>query len=373
MKSRRRQSDAIAIEQIRSLFEGFVPSAIMSIGFVVCGMLMVRATGGDTTLLALLAVGTVLSVLRLTIAWTGASEVRRRGLSIAQARRIEWRFGASYVGFAVVFGMFGARAMLLPDQGVHMLMVCLIIGYCAGVAVTMGLRPTIAMPSMIVGLLPGAVTALSHADTLHWAMSAMMIAFLAGGLQSLVVRYRRSVRNTARRLAFASLARKDGLTALPNRLALREWFERRAASAEADGLIAVHCLDLNGFKPVNDSYGHPIGDALLAAVARRLARTIRARDIVARLGGDEFVVVQCLTHGPDEADALARRIAEAVARPYRIGEHEITVSTSIGYVVAQDGAEGLETLLSRGDEALYSSKRNGRGITSYAPPERLAS
>lgn len=262
--------------------------------------------------------------------------------------------------------------MLLTNPGIHMLMVCLIIGYCAGVAVTVGLRPTIAVPSMIVALVPAAVMAPTQADPLYWATGAMMVAFLVGGVQSLMTRYRRAVRNTARRIAFASLARRDGLTALPNRLALREWFDHRAVAAETAELIAVHCLDLNGFKPVNDNYGHPIGDALLAAIGQRLARTIRAQDIVARLGGDEFVVVQCLTHGSDEADALARRIAEAIARPYRIGEREIAVSTSIGYVVARDGEDDLEVLLGHADEALYQSKRNGRGITRYVEPKRLA-
>lgn len=370
----RRSSDAIEIEQIRSLFEGFVPSAIMSVGFVVCGSLMVRETG-DTVLLVLLALGTLASVARLAIAWTSGREARRPLLSAAHAGRLEWRFGAAYLAFAFLFGLFGARAMLLPSSEVHMLMICLIIGYCAGVAVTVGLRPAIAAPAMLMALLPAAVVAFAHADPLYWATGAMMAGFLSGGIQSLRIRYRRAVRNTARRLAFASLARKDGLTELPNRLALREWFDERLATAGGHGLIAVHCLDLNGFKPINDTYGHPVGDALLAAVGRRLARTIRGRDIVARLGGDEFVVVQCMTHGPAEADALAARIAEAIAKPYRIGERELKVTTSIGYVVGQESVDDLDGLIAQADQALYSSKRNGRGITrhgSEALTERLA-
>jgi len=374
MKSRR-QSDAIAIELIRHSLEGFVPSVIMSAGFVVCGVLMLRVSG-DAILLGLFVLGALVTVARLAIAWLGGRESRRPDLTIGQARRLEWRFGASYLAFAFVFGLFTARVMQLPQPGMHMLTVCLIIGYSAGVAVTVGLRPTIAIPSMLTALLPAAVTGLSHSDELYWATSAMMVAFLVGGVQSLVTRYRRAVRNTARRLVFASLARKDGLTALPNRLALREWFHERIALAEGGGLIAVHCLDLNGFKPVNDTYGHPIGDALLAAVGQRLARLIRSNDIVARLGGDEFVVVQCVTHGPEEAEALARRIAEAVARPYRIGERELVVSTSIGYVLGREGVQDLDGLLGWADEALYQSKRNGRGITRYRPggivPERLA-
>jgi diguanylate cyclase (GGDEF)-like protein len=141
-------------------------------------------------------------------------------------------------------------------------------------------------------------------------------------------------------------------------------------------MVAVYFLDLNGFKPVNDRYGHPVGDALLIAVSQRIARTIRATDTAARLGGDEFAVLQCDIASDGEAALLAKRLVAAIARPYRIDEHTIDVSTCIGYIVAEHGAEDLECLLSLADEALYASKRAGSSVTRWNPdlvdPEQAA-
>jgi len=165
------------------------------------------------------------------------------------------------------------------------------------------------------------------------------------------------------------LARVDALTALPNRIALREWFEERMAAGTS--LLAVHYIDLNDFKPVNDSYGHPVGDALLALVGKRIAHTIRETDIAARLGGDEFAVIQHGISDAAEAARLADRLAEAIARPYRIGDHLITISTGLGYVVADGQAEDLDHLLGLADKALYASKRTEGRVTQYEAVEAL--
>jgi GGDEF domain-containing protein len=108
---------------------------------------------------------------------------------------------------------------------------------------------------------------------LHIATALMTAAFLAGGIFSLRKRHARALDDIGRRLTFASLARSDGLTDLPNRLALRGWFDRNVRDAKLRP-IALHCLDLNCFKPVNDSFGHPVGDELLTAVARRISGTL---------------------------------------------------------------------------------------------------
>jgi len=132
-------------------------------------------------------------------------------------------------------------------------------------------------------------------------------------------------------------------------------------------MVAVHFLDLDGFKPVNDRFGHPTGDALLVAVSRRIVDAIRPTDMAARLGGDEFAVLQCDIASADEAALMAKRLVAAIARPYRIDEQIIEVSTSVGYIVAEHGAEDLECLLSLADEALYASKRTGKGVTRWDP------
>ena len=366
-----REPEAIQIELIRSLFEAFVPSIIMTIGFVVCGALAVEVTD-DSILLALLFAGTAISVPRLAVGWYGRQMSRQPNLTLRQARMIESWMAAAFLAFALVLGLFGARAIALPHERVHMLIVCLIMGYGAGIAVSIGLRPLIAVPCMVLAVLPPAIQGVMRADPLHVATAAMMLAFLGGGMQSLSTRYRRAVHNTARRLTLATLARKDNLTDLPNRLALREWFDENVALVRNAGSVAVHCLDLNGFKPVNDTHGHATGDALLMIVGQRLANMIRGNDIAARLGGDEFVVVQRIVYGPEEADALARRIAAAIAQPYQVGDLDLRITTSIGYVLGCGGSDDLDHLLTRADEALYSSKRLGRPITRYSPVSLVA-
>jgi len=149
------------------------------------------------------------------------------------------------------------------------------------------------------------------------------------------------------------------LTSLPNRLALREWFDEQAL-----GPVAVHCLDLDGFKPVNDTYGHPTGDALLSVVARRLSGTLRDGDLAARIGGDEFVIVQRNVSAPREAESLAQRLRASLSRPVQVGNHGIRISACIGYVVSEEG-EDLEALIALADEALYKAKRSGCGVVRH--------
>nr|WP_284732180.1 GGDEF domain-containing protein [Sphingobium nicotianae] len=202
-------------------------------------------------------------------------------------------------------------------------------------------------------------------------MTALVAALLAGGTQSLRARKERSIKDISLRLAFANLARKDALTAMPNRIALREWFEERIAAGVDKGLIAVHYIDLNGFKPVNDSYGHPVGDALLIMVGKRVANTIRETDMAARLGGDEFAVIQYGIEDADEARMLADRLSAAIARPFRIGTRTIRISTGLGFVVADGRDEDLEHLLGLADEALYASKRSDGEVRQYDAVESL--
>ncbi|ALJ13649.1 GGDEF domain-containing protein [Sphingopyxis macrogoltabida] len=369
-------ADAIEIELIRSLYDGFLPSLIMSVGFVLSGALIVRGTG-DPILEALLLPGLVASILRLIVMWRDGKAAARPRLTIAAARHLERRFAVTYYAFAAVLGLFGLRVFWMPSTGAgnHLLMLALLIGYAAGVAAGIGLRPRIAIPSMVMAVAPPVVAIVASAKPLYAATAVMTCAFLLGGIFSLRKRHARALVDIGRRLTFASLARHDGLTALPNRLALRESYdEAEYAAAGSTPLIALHCLDLNGFKPVNDRFGHPTGDALLAAVARRLAGAIRESDIAARLGGDEFAIVQRdLTH-PDEARLFAQRIVAAIGRPYRIGEHTLNISTCVGYVVADDATRDLEQLISLADEALYVAKRNGIGVKRYEPPagERAA-
>jgi diguanylate cyclase (GGDEF)-like protein/PAS domain S-box-containing protein len=164
----------------------------------------------------------------------------------------------------------------------------------------------------------------------------------------------------------ARLAHYDPLTELPNRVlfqqSLREALSRSARQGEP---VAVHCIDLDRFKVVNDTLGHPAGDALLKAAAERLRGCAREGDTVARLGGDEFAVVQCgVVHGAD-ASRLATRIVEAMAQPFDIHGQQVVAGASVGVAMSpQDGLEPDE-LLQKADMALYRAKNEGRGAFHF--------
>ncbi len=162
------------------------------------------------------------------------------------------------------------------------------------------------------------------------------------------------------------MARHDGLTNLPNRTLFREQLEQALRLAKRGDRLAVLCLDLDHFKDINDSLGHPIGDALLTEVGRRLSSCIREGDTVARLGGDEFAVVQLCGAGESNlAVSLASRIVEVVAAPYDIAGHQLLIGVSIGISLAPDDDKDPDELLKKADLALYRAKADGRGTYRF--------
>jgi len=166
------------------------------------------------------------------------------------------------------------------------------------------------------------------------------------------------------------LAHHDALTGLANRAQLIEQLESRlAALAVRGGCLAVHFIDLDHFKEVNDTLGHDGGDFLLKTIAERLRGVTRADDIVCRLGGDEFVVVQTGVNGKDQVIKFAERISSAVTAPIKFKEQEILATASVGAAVAPSDGTNPDRLLKSADLALYKSKTDGRNCTSFFEPE----
>jgi diguanylate cyclase (GGDEF)-like protein/PAS domain S-box-containing protein len=154
-------------------------------------------------------------------------------------------------------------------------------------------------------------------------------------------------------------ARHDSLTGLPNRFSLLTGLREAMASPAADGgRISVIMIDLDAFKNVNDSYGHPAGDELLQRAAERLRGCVLAGDLAARLGGDEFAVL--VAGRPEHALAVARRVVDALGRPISVAGQEMTVGASAG-VAHRDGHESAEDLLRDADIAMYVAKTTGKG------------
>ncbi|MCJ2048180.1 EAL domain-containing protein [Methylobacterium sp. J-070] len=174
-------------------------------------------------------------------------------------------------------------------------------------------------------------------------------------------------RRAEARIAF--LAHHDMLTGLPNRLALGQQIEAAVAQAGRDHGFAVFAIDLDDFRPVNETLGHGVGDELLAAVANRLTACVREIDCVARLGADEFIIVQRGIDRPEDAAVLARRIIEVVSAPYSLSSHEISVGLTIGITLAPSDGTSCEKLLKNAEVALDRGKSEARGAFRFFEPE----
>jgi diguanylate cyclase (GGDEF)-like protein len=170
----------------------------------------------------------------------------------------------------------------------------------------------------------------------------------------------------------AHMAHHDALTSLPNRTLFRDRLEQAVALAARGAVMAVHYLDIDGFKPVNDKLGHKAGDELLVAIAERLLGTIRKHDTVARLGGDEFAIVQTGIREATDAVSLANRVLGAIAAPFRIAGCEVSIGISVGIAVAPGDSLDADELLRKADAAMYASKAAGRSRYSFYDVPRAA-
>ena len=166
------------------------------------------------------------------------------------------------------------------------------------------------------------------------------------------------------------MALHDALTGLPNRVLLNERLEHALSLGKPDSIVATYILDLDQFKHVNDTLGHPTGDKLLKMVADRLQLIIRGMDTVARMGGDEFALVLANAAQQSDIDAVARRIIDVVSEPYEINGRQIVIGTSVGIAIGR-ASQGLlpDQLIRNADVALYRAKREGRGTFSQYRPE----
>jgi diguanylate cyclase (GGDEF)-like protein len=202
---------------------------------------------------------------------------------------------------------------------------------------------------------------------------AMLITFGVGIMGVMFWNMRRLWRARLRAEATAlEQAHHDTLTGLPNRRLLQDRLRVALARANPDGdVLAVLCLDLDGFKAVNDTYGHPAGDELLRRVGERLGGLMRAEDTAARIGGDEFVVVLSSIAGALYSELVAGRIVQSLSAPYTIQGHSVTISTSIGIAVSPTDGSDAAALLKAADEALYNAKKLGKARFATARDARV--
>lgn len=164
------------------------------------------------------------------------------------------------------------------------------------------------------------------------------------------------------------MAHHDALTGLPNRIMFHSRLTEAVARSRRGEPAAVLYLDLDKFKGVNDALGHPVGDALLQEVSKRLARNVREIDTVARLGGDEFAIIQTGLDQPINATNLARRVIGVLSAPYDLDGRQVVIGASIGIAIIPADGESPDLLLRNADMALYGAKKAGRGGFCFFEP-----
>jgi diguanylate cyclase len=243
----------------------------------------------------------------------------------------------------------------------------------AGAAVVMGIAIAgMHYTGMAAAQFPtGSICTAAHAGTnTGWLALVVIIISLAGlsaaltisvldsRLESRTAVLATSLANANQELTY--LALHDNLTKLPNRILLQDRLHQAIQNARREhGRFSLLFLDLDGFKAVNDAFGHHIGDALLSEVAVRIAVNVRASDTLARIGGDEFVLL-ANTGDPADVANMAEKLLEVIRRPYQIEGHELLVSASIGISIYMDDERQQHELLMNADAAMYHAKSAGR-------------
>jgi diguanylate cyclase (GGDEF)-like protein len=182
-----------------------------------------------------------------------------------------------------------------------------------------------------------------------------------------LVRLAHEARTMTRQMTHS--AEHDALTDLPNRLLLNDRIGQAVALAQRrEKQVGVLYLDLDSFKHMNDSLGHPIGDKLLQSLARRLLGCVRTTDTVSRLGGDEFVILLSEIERPEDAAIISRKLLQAVSKAFPIDKHDLHITASIGVSTYPDDGFDAETLIKNADTAMFQAKENGReGYQFFRP------
>jgi diguanylate cyclase (GGDEF)-like protein len=369
-RSSERLPDDVLAELVGILYTAGLPVFAMGAATTVIGLLMaVRCD--DRVLLGLALLSAALAAARLALIAVYRRDRDCAGTSprsLAETERWERRYLYGSLSFALITGAILLRAVLRADPMNDILVTGLAFGYACGVVTRLAVRPMLCRLSLTLGILPAIVgfglhVAYGSMETraVYVTLTLLLLGFGSISFETISQSYRNIVDQILTRRDFASLAQLDPLTNLPNRLQLRDCFDAVAAALPPHELLAVHCLDLDGFKAVNDTFGHPIGDLLLQTVAARLIGAIPAQEFVARLGGDEFIVVQQGLSDPAEARALADRIVRVVSEPYSLNGHVIAVGVSIGISISPRDGRELGRLVICADAALYQAKKTGRG------------
>ncbi|MDQ2839564.1 MAG: GGDEF domain-containing protein [Acidobacteriota bacterium] len=235
--------------------------------------------------------------------------------------------------------------------------------FCSGISGRIGANPRTAKLHGLVMLFVLGFCLWNPHDELSWTVEAMLTMFAFAHCHAVQEKYDIVVEQIRAQRKLRLLSERDPLTGLVN----RRGFEAALEVLCNEGLkFAVLFIDLDGFKVVNDRYGHAVGDEVLRLVGERLVSIVRAKDIVARLGGDEFAILQLPITERRNAETVAERVTYVLGRPFDACQERVTIGASVGISIPLPGQTDSALLLKRADDALYQAKQTGRGRFVYA-------
>ncbi|HTM96713.1 MAG TPA: EAL domain-containing protein [Croceibacterium sp.] len=310
------------------------------------------------------------AVMRVGLAYWIAWRPRSRDTAL-----LERLYEAGAFSYALLSGLITAGVLVLVvDPHVDALMCTYAVAYGTGISARNAGRPFIAMTQLLLSVMPVVIGCLIVGSfaMIVLAISAMlMIVAMASVIMSVFRTFKEQIMaaETSAKLAekMQTLARTDVVTSLANRAGLNHELVEIMMARDPTSKLALFWLDLDRFKEVNDTLGHPVGDRVLAEVARRLKETAHSDAIVARFGGDEFIVARELASRAD-SERLAGRILEEINRPFRIDGERLELGCSMGIALLPDDGQDIDTLMQGADLALYHAKINGKNQVRFFDP-----
>ena len=324
----------------------------------------------DVTIVLFSALLTAIAAFRVGAAFYLQRRTDRHG-----TRQLEIVYEVGAWSYALVLGMIAAATVWTrADPDVQLLMVGNAIGYGVGISARNAGRPLIAIGQLFFAILPPIAALILDKTVAHVTMALSMLVLLPAMVSIIMITFRvlrDSVASaeTNARLAekMQLLARTDVVTGLYNRAGLNHHLVERLMRLQGDRKFALFWLDLDRFKEVNDTLGHPVGDRVLSEIATRLRKQSPPDATIARFGGDEFIIA-CETNGRGELEALAANLLQEITRPIRIDGDRLEIRSSMGIAMMPDDGNDIDSLMQGADLALYHSKVNGRNQFSFFDP-----
>ena len=356
------EPDAIYVALVAALFDIEGPTVLAGLLYALLGGYLTVILGDPVTA-GLTVAGTLAVVPRILLLRRFHHRRRFTGTPVDDARTAatwELRYCMGLILFSVLVSGISLRMFEIGTPALQMLALTMLFGFCAGIVARVSVRPLICLLAVCVTIVPTIVAAAVSDTPHHRALAFGMAFFLCGAFGTVRHAYCAARHHITIAHDMAAVARNDPLTGLLNRLGLRQAFADLSPAGGA--LVAVHYLDLDRFKPVNDRHGHSAGDAVLDQVARRIRDMLRPTDLAARIGGDEFVVIQSPARDPDDVRVFAAAITALFDAPYPVAGVQVRVGTSVGSALATTPRPDLDRLLAEADRALYAAKLAGRTL-----------